>query len=266
MHAKRQDEIVSGELAVIGEPPEHSSVLLFETLPTLSGEPDILAPLTATELARVLTAGHQVAFGRGDMLFRQGELHTGIFILRSGVVRSFYVSPAGREITLAEWKPGNFVGGPEIFGGGQHVWSGVGVEPGLAIRLPGPAAKRLMTAIPNFAVGLVDGLAFKGKCYSALLQMLGTRSVLERLASVLFNLAMETGAPVDDGIEIPDVPSHEKLAAKVGATRQWVSISLERFRARGLINAQQRRLVVLDMSALRALADSEDNLKTGKRR
>jgi hypothetical protein len=123
-----------------------------------------------------------------------------------------------------------------------------------------------MTAIPNFAVGLVDGLAFKGKCYSALLQMLGTRSVLERLASVLFNLAKETGVLTDDGIEIPDVPSHEKLAAMVGATRQWVSVSLERFRARGLIAARGRRFVVLDMSALRALADSEDNLKTGKRR
>jgi len=58
--------------------------------------------------------------------------------------------------------------------------------------------------------------------------------------SVLFNLAEETGAPVDDGIEIPDVPSHEKLAAMVGATRQWVSVSLERFRARGLIGAQRR--------------------------
>jgi CRP-like cAMP-binding protein len=239
--------------------------LLFETRPTLTGVPDILAPLTSAELARVLAAGCQVSFGRGETLFRQGEVHEGIFILRSGLVRSFYVSPSGREITLANWSAGNFVGGPEIFGGGVHVWSGVGVEPGVAIRLTGPVVRRLMTAIPNFAIGLVDGLAFKGKCYSALLQMLGTRSVAERLASLLFNLAEENGAPVPDGTEIADMPSHEELAAMVGATRQWVSVSLERFRARGLIGPRRRQLVVLDMAALRAFADGETEFKAGKR-
>ena len=45
-----------------------------------------------------------------------------------------------------------------------------------------------MSEIPNFAVGLVQALAYKGKCYSSLLQMLGTRSVIERLAHLLLNL------------------------------------------------------------------------------
>jgi CRP-like cAMP-binding protein len=266
MYAKRQAEIGFRRRAGLDGSPELSSVLLFETRPTLTGEADILAPLTSAELGRVLAAGYQVSFGRGHILFRQGEVHEGIFILRSGLVRSFYVSPAGHEITLANWSAGNFVGGPEIFGGGLHVWSGVGVEPGVAIRLPGPVVRRLMTAIPNFAVGLVDGLAFKGKCYSALLQMLGTRSVLERLASLLFNLAEKTGALVADGIEIADMPSHEELAALVGGTRQWVSVSLERFRARGLVAARERRLIVKDMPALRALGDGEMDLRKVNRR
>jgi CRP/FNR family cyclic AMP-dependent transcriptional regulator len=233
------------------------SVLLFEAPPALSGQPDILARLTPGELARVLAAGDPVHFARGEFLFRQGAPHRGIFVLRAGVVRSFYVSPAGREITLAKWKPGNFVGGPDIFGDGVHVWSGIGVEGGEAIRLPGVIVRRLMTAIPNFAVGLVEGLAFKGKSYSALLQLLGTRSVLERLANLLFNLAQETGVPTADGVEIPTPPSHEELAAMAGATRQWVSVAVERFRTLGLVSVRERRLVVLRMSALRALADGE---------
>jgi len=247
------------------EPPEISSVLLFETRGALEGVPDILAPLSPTELAQVLKAGQQVAFKAGDALFRQGEVHEGIFILRSGRVRSFYVSPSGREITLANWTAGNFVGGPEIFGGGRHVWSGVAIEPGVAIRLPGPVVRRLMTANPNFAIGLIDGLAFKGKCYSALLQMLGTRSVIERLASVLFNLAEHEGAPVAAGIEIADLPSHEELAAMVGATRQWVSAALRRFRKRGLMAVRGRRLLIQDMPALREFADGETDFRVGKR-
>ncbi|HVZ43014.1 MAG TPA: hypothetical protein VHA82_04315 [Ramlibacter sp.] len=39
------------------------------------------------------------------------------------------------------------------------------------------------------AVGIIDGLAFKGECYSAFAQMLGTRSVAERLVQLITRLA-----------------------------------------------------------------------------
>lgn len=243
------------DITVDRTPRRTGSVLLFEAHPNLSGVPDILAQLTRTELRRVLAAGHTINFKRGDYLFRQGEPHQGIFVVRTGIVRSFYVSPTGREITLANWKPGNFVGGPEIFGGGLHVWSGIGVEPGKAIGLPGPVVRRLMTEIPNFALGLVDGLAFKGKCYSALLQMLGTRSVLERLAHLLFNLAEAQGIETSNGILIDCAPTHEELAAMVGATRQWVSMTMERFRTYGLIEVNKRRIVFLRLGTLKDLAE-----------
>ena len=240
-------------------------MLLFEAHPNLSGVPDILARVTPTELRRVVAAGKKISFSRGEHLFHQGEPHQGIFVLRTGIVRSFYVSPSGREITLANWKPGNFVGGPEIFGSGVHVWSGVAVEPGEAIRLSGPAVRRLTTEIPNFAIGLIDGLAFKGKCYSALLQMLATRSILERLAHLLFNLAEEQGSRTPDGILIECAPTHAELAAMVGATRQWVSITMERFRASGLIDGNRRRIVFLRLAALRALAGGEGIIGDGER-
>ncbi len=234
--------------------------LLFEAEPNLSGTPDILEHLSPAERRAVFDAGHRIVFDRGDYLFRQGEPHQGIFVLCEGVVRSFYASPQGREITLARWTPGNFVGGPEIFGGGVHVWSGVAIEPGEALRLPGAEVRQLMSALPNFAIGLVHGLAFKGKCYSSLLQMLGTRSVLERLAQLLCNLADLRGIRMADGVVIPDLPSHEELAAMVGATRQWVSVTIERFRMQGLIAPQRRPFVVRRVASLRALADGNATL------
>lgn len=228
------------------------SVLLYEAYPNLSGTPDVFAALTDDETQRIIASGRVVEFSAGAHLFRQGEPHDGIFVLREGVVRSYYVGPNGREITLANWPRGNFVGGPEVFGGGVHVWSGISVTPGSAIHLPGAAIRPLMAAIPNFAVGLVEGLAFKGKCYSSLLQMLGTRSVVERLALVLLNLAEPQP---DSGITtIPRAISHEELAALVGGTRQWVSMTIERFRKRGLLDVSERRLVILKPEALRNIA------------
>ena len=228
------------------------TVLLYEAYPNLSGTPDVFAALTAAETQRVIGSGRVVEFAAGAHLFRQGEPHDGIFVLREGVVRSYYVAPNGREITLANWPRGNFVGGPEVFGGGVHVWSGVALVAGSAIHLPGAAIRPLMAELPNFAAGLVDGLAFKGKCYSSLLQMLGTRSVVERLALVLLNLAEVL--PTSERLMIPRAVPHEELAALVGGTRQWVSMTIERFRKRGFIDVSERRLVILMPETLRSIA------------
>ncbi len=128
------------------------------------------------------------------------------------------------------------------------------MKDGEAIRLPGPTVRHLMSEIPNFAIGLVQGLAYKGKCYSSLLQMLGTRSVVERLAHLLLNLASLKGVKTGDAVTIVDMPSHEELAGMVGATRQWVSINVEKFRKRGIIEVGDRRLIILRPDALRAIA------------
>jgi CRP-like cAMP-binding protein len=89
-----------------------TSLLLFESLPNLAGVPDIFAVLTEHEAKRVAAAGEPIRFTPGDLLFRQGDPHRGIFIPRDGIVRSLYSARNGREITLANWTPGNFVGAP----------------------------------------------------------------------------------------------------------------------------------------------------------
>jgi CRP-like cAMP-binding protein len=50
---------------------------------------------------------------RGQTLFSRGARHDGIFLIQTGRIRVYYTAPSQREITLAYWHPGNFVGGPD---------------------------------------------------------------------------------------------------------------------------------------------------------
>src|SRR6185312_2232835 len=77
-------------------------------------QPNILAKLTAQERARVLRRATPQKFPVDTAVFSQGERQTRVFIIDSGLVRTFYVSPSGHEITLAYWKPGNIVGTPHV--------------------------------------------------------------------------------------------------------------------------------------------------------
>jgi Cyclic nucleotide-binding domain len=89
------------------------SLLLTDSVNSIGGPPPLLAGLSQSEREHVLAHGRKRVFYRGQTLFNQGAKHDGIYLIESGRIRVFYMAPSQREITLAYWLPGNFVGGPE---------------------------------------------------------------------------------------------------------------------------------------------------------
>jgi len=223
---------------------ERHALLLVESHGLVGGPPTLFASLTPRERELVLSHGLRRVLNRGQTLFNQGAVHEGIYLIESGRIRVFYEAPSGREITLAYWHAGNFVGGPEIFGTGVHLWSGVAATNCTVVQFPGKTLRSLVRQVPSLAIGLIEGLTFKGKCYSALAQMLGTRSITERLAHLLLHLVDAYGIKDDKGILIGAALTHADLAHMVGATRQWVTISLKRLQEQGVILCRKSQIVV----------------------
>jgi CRP/FNR family transcriptional regulator, cyclic AMP receptor protein len=223
---------------------ERHALLLIESPDLVGGPPLLFGALTPHERELVLSHGRRRVLNRGQTLFTQGALHEGIYLIESGRVRVFYEAPSGREITLAYWHAGNFVGGPEVFGTSVHLWSAVATSNCSVVLLPGKGLRSLVQQVPSLAIGLIEGLTFKGKCYSALAQMLGTRSITERLAHLLLHLVDAYGIEDDKGILIGATFTHADLARMVGATRQWVTISLKRLQEQGVIVCRKSQIVV----------------------
>jgi CRP/FNR family transcriptional regulator, cyclic AMP receptor protein len=234
------------------------ALLLVESQALVGGPSPLLQWLTPREREQVLAQGRRRVLNRGQTLFNQGALHEGIYLIESGRIRVFYTAPSGREITLAYWNPGNFVGGPEIFGTGMHLWSGVAATNGSVVQIPGKALRTLVMQIPTLAIGLIEGLTFKGKCYSGLAQMLGTRSITERLAHLLLHLVDIYGVEDADGILIGAAFTHADLAHMVGATRQWITISLKRLQDQGVVTCHKSRIVVRRRDVLEEMRGQGD--------
>jgi CRP/FNR family cyclic AMP-dependent transcriptional regulator len=121
---------------------------------------------------------------------------------------------------------------------------GVATSNSSVVHLPGKDLRKLVAEMPNLAIGLIEGLAFKGKCYSALAQMLGTRSITERLANLLLHLVELYGVEDPDGILIGAAFTHADLAHMVGATRQWVTISLKRLHDKHVLIVRKPKIIV----------------------
>jgi CRP-like cAMP-binding protein len=230
-----------------------SGLLMTENKSLVPGPKSLLEDLSPSERTRVVSRAQRRSYAVGATVFQQGVQHDGIFIIETGCVRVFYSSASGREITLAYWNPGNFVGGPDVLNGGAHMWSGVTTTETEVLMLPSGELRQLILEIPALALGIIEGLSFKGKCYSALVQILGTRSITERLAHLLLQLADIYGRPTCKGIFIDADFTHVDLAHIVGATRQWVTMMLKRLQSRGAVTCSRGQLYVVDRDMLLAL-------------
>jgi CRP/FNR family transcriptional regulator, cyclic AMP receptor protein len=68
------------------------------------GRPQSLIDRLAPEdRVRVRSIGTERQLNRSDILLSQGEYQDGVALVESGLIRSFYTAPSGRQITLACW-------------------------------------------------------------------------------------------------------------------------------------------------------------------
>lgn len=217
---------------------------------------DLTDRLTDREAKQVHDAGIRRTADPGEQIFAQGEPHHGVLIVLEGEVRSFYVAPSGREITLAYWSAGHFVGGPEIFGGGIHIWSGEASEKCELLFLPSAALRNLILTIPQFALNVIEGLVFKATCFSSLLQFVGTRPASKTLAHLLLIIAEHQFSSDDGPRTIDRRYSQEELAKMIGATRQWVAASLSRMKREHLVAVVDGGIVIPSLHRLRRFAQA----------
>ena len=230
-----------------------SALFLSETTDGLNDGAGFLDALAPAEAARVRAAGRSQTLEAGETVFAQGDPHTGIFLIEEGRVRVFYSAPSGREVTLAYWTPGHFIGGPSIYGGGTHQWSGDAIERVRVTVLSGTSLRNLIRQMPNFALCLIEALEAKGRCYTAMAQMLGTRSVIERLAQLLLNLGDLYGTTENGVVTIHRRITHDELAALVGSTRQWVTMMLKRFQHDGVVTIDKAHIYLTRPDRLQAI-------------
>ncbi len=242
-------------LKLVPKPQSAKPVETRTTAPvarTLGPQPNLFANLNARQAEIIRSCSESSSLKKGDLLFFQGTPHNGIFIIQSGIIRTFFVAPKGREITLAYWRPGNMVGTPEVLSAGVHLWSGEAVVPCEVLHLKASTLRSLVMEMPQLALAVIEALEFKGKCFSGIVQMLATMTVSERIMESLRTLAEVYGTPAPDGTVLKAPFTHEAIASMVGASRQWVTMELHKLQKQGIIRIRNRAIVVIAPERLHA--------------
>lgn len=230
-----------------------SSRIAHCTVRSRKADLDALAHLAPAARDAFLERATSQVLPAGQLLFEQEAKHRASYLILTGLVRIYYVAPSGREVTLAYWEDGDFVGGPDLFGAVDHVWSGIARKQTRVLSVRGPDLKALAQRHPAILWWVTGALTRKLQWLSILFQLHGTEHVPQRLAKLLLLLADNYGIATEEGTLIRYWENQGDLATLLGASRQWTNRTLHEFERSRLLAFHNRHIVITNEPALRHL-------------
>jgi CRP/FNR family transcriptional regulator, cyclic AMP receptor protein len=173
-------------------------------------------------------------YGKGQVVFTQGEPADSIFYILEGRIKIAVISAQGKEAVIAFLKAGDFIGEGCLTGRPRRLSTARAVTDSVVTRVDRSTMARLLRDEPSFSELFTTHLLSR------------TLRVEEDLVDQLFNSSEKRLARAllllanfgKDGKPEPVIAkvSQETLADMVGTTRSRVSHFMNKFRELGYIN------------------------------
>ena len=190
----------------------------------------------------------------GTILFNEGDASNRVVLLLSGRVKVSSFSDAGQETVLGFRGAGDVLGELSAIDGLEHLATVTVVEDGEGLVVPVPRFLVALEEEPGLALVLLRSIVGRLRDADRKRAEFVALDVVGRVAHRLVELAETYGEPVEWGTRIGLALSQRELAGWVGASREAVNKALAQLETRGLIAADRRHIVVVDLEGLRRRA------------
>jgi CRP/FNR family transcriptional regulator, cyclic AMP receptor protein len=185
----------------------------------------------------------------GEVIVRQGEGVTSLFLVTAGAVRLSSVTASGREVVVGLLCGGDLFGESALLGHPSQVHARA-VGPTTVLALPLSSLGAILERNPETAEQLLRLIAARLHRTSAALEDALVADVPTRVAGRLRDLATHHGVPGPTGVRLRVPITQDELARMVGASREAVNRSVGALASRGLLRTEGRSVVIRDPDEL----------------
>lgn len=192
-------------------------------------------------------------FGKGEVVFREGDDAAAFYVVADGQIKVFKESVDGRELIIKIMREGDLVGEAAALAGFPYPATAQALEAAAAIEIPRREFAALLESEPDLALNIIAALSVRLNQISAVIEKLTLKDVPARLASYLLERA-RAGAGGRESVDL-DV-TKTSLAAELGTVPETLSRALRRFAEAGLVASEGRRIIILDKASLELVAGS----------
>jgi CRP/FNR family transcriptional regulator, cyclic AMP receptor protein len=224
-----------------------------DRLDVLSRAP-LFEALDSDEARALRSRMTDVALGRGERLFAEGDDGDRLYVVLDGKIKLTRAAPDGRENLLSVIGPGEMFGELSLFDPRPRTASASAITDAHLAALAHDKLLVWLTGRPEVALHLLRALAQRLRRANDVMADLVFTDVPGRVAKQLLDLAGRFGEEQSDGLHVNHDLTQEELAQLVGASRETVNKALADFVTRGWIQLSARSVVLLDTERLRRRA------------
>jgi CRP-like cAMP-binding protein len=168
-----------------------------------------------------------------------------MYIVQTGALKVALFGESGRELTLAELKPGDFFGEMALLDNSPRSATVVAVSEATVLMLTRDAFSDHLRAHPQTALNILAEMTRRLRRADETIANLALHDVEARLRRTLERLAREDGESVDAGLFLRRRPTQQALANMVGSCRETVSRTFTSMIKRGLLIPRGRGVVLV---------------------
>src|SRR5919112_1422915 len=194
--------------------------------------------LSAVELGAVAAYGAKATWPAGFMVYQRGASADGVFVVLRGRIVLRSRVKAGRGFVPAIATSGETFGTEGLTAAARYVTDAKADEPSETLHLSGSRFRAFVREQPQHALGLIAQVMAEHTALLERLRELATLSVEQRLVTTLLRMAHNHTFVSGDGRITLGAPQYRLLCELVGATRESVSLVLNRLIADGLAERQ----------------------------
>lgn len=209
----------------------------------------MFAGVTDSDLEALLQVSRSRDYERGELLFSDGDPATGFYVLASGKVKIYKLSPDGKERILHIVHPVATFAEAAIFGDGRYPAYAEPLETSLLVFFPKREFLDLLQSQGRIAINMIGGLSRFLRQFAKQVEELTFKDVPARLARYVLDLA-------GDAEQVVLPISKSQLASNLGTVSETLSRTLRKLSDDDLITVEGRTIRILDADRLADLAES----------
>ena len=177
-------------------------------------------------------------FAEGEQLYRQGEVSTCFYFVKSGLVQVSIFRQDGTEVVLENMGPNTLCGEGPAFDGLPKFSSAVAVERTEALEFDAARFEPLLRGDSELALAMLRLTSLKQRVLALRLEHLVSNNPEDRILELLRRLSEMFAVDHERGRKILTHLTHEQIASMTGTSRVTVTRTLGRLREKGMLSVE----------------------------
>ena len=214
----------------------------------------LFAGLKEEDLKRIKAIASLKRVTKKQILFSDGEEARGFYVILSGKVKLYKMSPEGKEQILHVVSPPDAFAEAALFLEGNYPAFAETLTDSQLLFFPKKDFIQLIERNPQLSINMIVSLSHFLRKFASLIEELSLKEVSARVAKYLIDLSLQSAKEGGNPREVDLDLSKSQLASKLGTISETLSRSLAKMKARRIIDVKKNRILILNREALEAAA------------